>query len=230
MTKEKFTLYKEHPKTCAPDDFWGQVKRTINGKAIPQEQIDMIVNASTNGLDLNSDDVLLDLCCGNGALSTLLFNLCRGGVGIDFSEILISVANKNFARPKQDYHLQDVLDYCKQAPNLERFTKILCYGSFAYLENKHAYDLLRALRLNCPNVSQVFIGNCPDKNKLQDFFYDKDYTQGIENEPDSPIGIWRTEEEFTSMAKECGWKASIHRMPKNYYAAHYRYDVVLTHD
>ena len=41
----ELTFYKEHPKTCDPEDFWGQVKRTVNGKPIPQAQIDMIVES-----------------------------------------------------------------------------------------------------------------------------------------------------------------------------------------
>ena len=73
-------FYKEYPKLCAPDDYWGQVKRTINGVPVGQDQIDLILRAIVDGLDLQASDSLLDLCCGNGALSRLLFDRCAGQI------------------------------------------------------------------------------------------------------------------------------------------------------
>lgn len=229
MSQDKFPFYKEHPKTCEPDDFWGQVKRTVNGKPVSQEQIDMIVDAVVSGLALDSGDTLLDLCCGNGALSTLLFSRCRGGLGVDFSEALISTANRYFASPpEQTYILQDVVLFCENPPTPDKFTKVLCYGSFPFIEHERSESLLRLLKDNFTNAERVFIGNCPDKKQLSRFYGDQPVEHGMENDPASPIGIWRTEEEFVDMANRCGWQAEIHKMPENYYAAHYRYDVILS--
>jgi len=30
--------YKEYPKTLDPDDVWGQVRRTVNGKPVSEDQ------------------------------------------------------------------------------------------------------------------------------------------------------------------------------------------------
>ena len=60
--------HKEHPKTCAADDFWGQVSRTVNGVPVSQENIDIIVQAIRDGLSFSPDDVLLDIGCGNGGI------------------------------------------------------------------------------------------------------------------------------------------------------------------
>jgi len=229
MNKEKFTFYKEHPKTCRPDDFWGQVKRTVNGTPVSQEQIDMIVDAVVAGLELNRNDTLLDLCCGNGALSTLLFKHCKGGLGVDFSEYLISVANNYFATsPNQTYILQDVIEFCEHPVTPHKFSKMLCYGSFSYLEHEKSELLLCLLNKHFPSLERVFIGNCPDKSLLMDFCGSRTFAPGTENEPDSPIGVWRTQEEFISLANRCGWQATFHKMPSQYYAAHYRYDVILS--
>ena len=231
MKKERFSFYKDHPKTCSPDDFWGQVKRTVNGAPISQDQIDMIVNAVVTGLELSKEDNLLDLCCGNGALSTLLLKHCKGGVGVDFSECLISVAQKNFTEePRETYILSDIVDFCEEPRSPEIFTKVLCYGSFAYLEQHRAERLLYLLRNNFLNLHRVFIGNCPDKELLSDFVKDRQFEPGTEDNPDSPIGIWRTKEEFSALAKRCGWQISFHKMPDYFYAAHYRYDVILTNE
>ena len=88
--------YDEHARTCAPDDFLGQIRRTVQGVPVSDNQIQMICAAMGAGLSLKPDDVLLELACGNGALSTFLFDLCKGYLGIDLSEYLISVAKKNF--------------------------------------------------------------------------------------------------------------------------------------
>lgn len=229
MVKERFSFYKEYPKTCKQDDFWGQVKRTVNGAPVSQEQIDMIVDAVVSGLGLNQNDTLLDLCCGNGALSTMLFRQCKGGIGVDFSEYLISIANSYFAGPSnQTYILQDVVDFCEHPVTPHRFSKTVCYGSFSYLEQESAEKVLFLLKKNFPNLTRIFIGNCPDKNLLADFYGDRPFEPGTENEPDSPIGIWRTQEEFISLAERNGWLATIRKMPIQYYAAHYRYDVILS--
>lgn len=229
MSKEKFSFYKEHPKTCNPDDFWGQVKRTVNGEPVAQDQIDMIVNAVVKSLELSEDDTLLDLCCGNGALSTLLFKHCKGGLGVDFSEHLISIANRYFSNPPdQMYHLQDVIEFCKDPIMPCSFSKMVCYGSFPFIEQERAEAMLCLLNSKFPNIERVFIGNCPDKSLLEKFYGDRKLTPGNESDPDTAIGIWRTQEEFISLAKRCGWRATIHIMPEQYYAAHYRYDVILT--
>ncbi|MGI2156622.1 methyltransferase domain-containing protein [Shewanella baltica] len=205
------------------------MKRTVNGVPVSEEQIQLIVDAALAGLSLSADDELLDLCCGNGALTDRLLQHCTAGLGVDFSEYLINVANTHFAiSPSRQYMLQDVASFCQQYSATMRFTKAICYGSFSYLEADAAMVMLTALHDRFTSIKRVFIGNCPDRDKLFVFFADKNYTDGIEYRADSAIGIWRTEEEFCVLAGQCGWHAEFSRMPTNYYAAHYRYDVVLT--
>jgi len=228
MSKDRFSFYKEYPKSCDIKDFWGQVKRTVNGKPVSQAQIDMIVNAVINELDLRPNDRLLDICCGNGALSTLLFDQCEGGLGVDFSEYLISIAKKYFShRPTHEYIFVDAVDFCCTPSKPELFTKALCYGSFSYIEEERAELLLQNLNKNFPNLSRVFIGNTPDKALVNEFFAKDSYDQSSISDPSSAIGIWRTSSDFASLANRCGWKAQIKKMPAAYYASHYRYDVIL---
>lgn len=229
MNKSIYSFYNEHSKNCSPDDFWGQVKRSVDGVPVSQDQIDMIISTVVAGLALNKQDVLLDLCCGNGALSTVLFKHCKGGLGVDFSEHLISVANANFAAPPdQTYILRDVVEFCENPVTPDIFSKAICYGAFAFIEHARAEVLLRSLAKNFPNIERVFIGECPDKEFIADFYGDRPFVPGTENDSGSPIGIWRTQEEFISLAERCGWRATIQKMPEKYFAAYYRYDVILS--
>ena len=229
-TKEGY-LYRDHPQTCAPDDFWGQVKRTVNGKPVSQEQIDMIVAAAKQGLQLQSDDLLLDICCGNGALTTYLFAGCRGGTGVDFSEFLIDVAQKHFVqRESESFVMGDVIEFARKEDKPARVSKAMCYGSFQYLPHAAAAELLQRLHARFPGLKRIFIGNVPDRDRLHDYYREKDYVPGIENSPSTPIGIWRSEGEFEALAAAAGWKCAFSRMPPAYYGAHYRFDAVLTRD
>ena len=87
--------------------------------------------------------------------------------------------------------------------------------------------MLTAVRQRFSSVTRLFIGNLPDKMLLHDFFDRDAYAPGIEDEPASAIGLWRTVEEFADLATSTGWRPEFRRMPASYYAAHYRYDAVL---
>ena len=229
MTGSKSHFYKEFPKSCAPDDFWGQVKRTVGGQAIGQDQIDLMVRAVCEGLDLAENDVVLDLCCGNGALTDLIFNRCQGGLGVDFSEYLIEVAWKNFQRePHRRFVLEGVSSFVHSTPEASRFTKILCYGGIQYFTDEQAVDLLATLRSRFTTATRLFLGNIPDKDRIDAFRAPQLRPPGIESDPGTAIGIWRTQNEMASLAAKAGWRAAFKVMPAEFYVAHFRFDAVLT--
>jgi SAM-dependent methyltransferase len=222
------TFYDHHAARCAPDDFWGQIKRSVGGKPVGEDQIAMIVDAIRDGLMLRVGDVLLDLCCGNGALSDRIFDLCQGGVGVDFSRVLIEIAHKNFERPPQRRYLcDDAVKFALETQGARCFTKALCYGSFQYLTARDAERLLRTLGERFAKVGRLFIGNLPDRALIREFYGDR-YVPGVEADNESPLGIWRTVDEFSDLARRAGWRMNARRMPAAFYSAHYRYDAVLT--
>ena len=211
-----------------PKDFWGQVGRSIRGKSVDETQITLLVDAVVNGLRLAEADVLLDLCCGNGALTDRLFERCQGGVGVDFSDYLIAIAKQNFERPpERTYVDDDVLHYARSAADPERFTKAQCYGSFATLSQHTATELLTVLRARFDALRKFFIGNIPDRALLHKFFDPAAYVPGVEDDPTSPVGLWWSVEQLERLAADTGWHVEIRRMPARYYASHYRFDAVL---
>lgn len=221
--------HDQHARSVAPDDFWGQIRRTVNGRPVPEEQIRMIVDAVISGLDLRSDDVLLDLACGNGALTARLYDSCSASLGVDSSEYLVEVARKNFQRPPTRlFAVGDVADFAAREPDAERFTKALCYGSFSYFSPETAQAVLRLLASRFRNVTRIFIGNLPDRERANAFYASSPPSPGELDDPRSQIGVWRSPDEFRHIALQTGWDCELRHMPRDFYAAHYRYDVVLS--
>ena len=218
-----------HARSMAPDDYWGQIRRTVNGRPVSEEQIRMIVDAVRSGLDLQGADALLDLAGGNGALSARLFDSCSSFLGVDSSEYLVSVANEHFRKlPDYRFALADVADYAANEPDPGVFTRVLCYGSFSYFPAESAATLLRLLDERFVRVERLFIGNLPDKKRLSGFYVSSPPAPGELEDPRSQIGIWRSQKEFRALAEQCGWNTEFRLMPAAFYASHYRYDAILT--
>ena len=210
-------------------DFWGQIRRTVNGKPVDDNQISLITERIREKLALQEKDVVLDLACGNGALSSRIFKQFSSYLGVDSSPRLIEVANKYFANPPRYLFTNcDASEHTRTDDNPRRYTKVLCYGSFPYFQHKRALQILHNLSQRYSNVTKVFIGNLPDLSLANKFYGEGNINplELVDNE--SPIGIWRTREEFIEVAQNTGWRATISTMPENYYAAYYRYDVLLS--
>ena len=118
----------------------------------------MIIDAIRNGLSLSNEDILLDIGCGNGALSCYFFNDCFQLLRIDFSDYLISVAKTNFENPPFfTFEKSDAASYVDREPEPSRFTKDLCYGCFAYLTFADAEHVLRQLSERFLNIKTIYI-------------------------------------------------------------------------
>lgn len=223
------SLYDSHARARDPKDFQGQVMRSLHGRSASPDQVAMIVDAIGKRLDIAPQDVLLDLCCGNGAITDPIFARCRGGLGVDFAPYLIEVAKKNFERlPDRIYVLADALGFVETTEDTKRFTKVLCYGAFQCLPESKAIGVLAALRRRFPNVERMFIGNLPDLNRVALFFEQNIPSPEELKRHDTRLGIWRTEQEIAKLAVGSGWRAEVSRMPSAFYAAHYRFDATLT--
>lgn len=221
--------YDAHARTCAPGDFLGQTRRTVQGQPVSDEQIQMIVKAIKTGLTIQHDDVLLELACGNGALSRFLFDSCKAYLGTDLSEYLISVAKKNFeVMPDYQFSVQSGADYVRQETHPERFSKVLCYAGFQYFPTEEAIEILRVLFKRFINVRTVFIGNLPDKERAAMFYKEKQPSVEELSDCSTAIGTWRTQSEFAELVGDTGWKVKFSTMPAEFHGSYYRYDALLS--
>jgi SAM-dependent methyltransferase len=221
--------HDKYAKTCAPDDFLGQTRRTVQGKPVPDEQIRMIVETITSHLAMKPDDTLLELACGNGYLSRFLFDSCAGYLGVDLSEYLIAVAKNNFeSLPHYRFVMRGAAEYVRQEQHPERFSKVLCYASFCYFPAADAAEVLHTLFDKFTNVRTVFIGNLPDRERAGEFYKTRQPSVEELSDCSTAIGAWRTRSEFAQLAGAAGWKVQFSTMPEEFFASYYRYDALLS--
>lgn len=220
--------YDEHARKCAPDDFSGQTRRTVQGVPVPDSQIQMIVEAVKSGLKIDNNDVLIEVACGNGSLSKFLFDSCKEYLGVDMSEYLISIAKKNFETlPNYQFQECGAIEYLQQESHPEKFTKLLCYAGFQYFTDDELIEMLSLILNKFTKIQTVFIGSIPDKNRAKEFYKDRTPDEDELLDCNTAIGVWRTKQEFEALAKKSGWAVNISNMPTSFYASYYRYDVVL---
>jgi cyclopropane fatty-acyl-phospholipid synthase-like methyltransferase len=198
------------------------------GQRITEDQVTLLVDHILAHLALDPADVLIDLGCGNGALSARLFGSCAGFTGVDASAYLIDVAKEFFERPPTHTFVHaDVLTFVATDDRPERFTRCLCYAVLQYLTPAAVAAVLQTLYDRFPNLRHVMIGNLPDREKAAVFFTDG-YRDEDLLEPQSQIGRWWYREEFVLLASRIGWAVTAFEMPPNLFNASYRFDAVLT--
>ncbi len=113
-------------------------------------------------MNILKSDNLLDVCCGNGLLSSLLAKHCQSVTGVDFTEALIQTAQNNFGRAGVSFYWGDAFDLSALFEN-QKFDKILLYFSFQYFDSfeKGKKVISEMLKLLAPN-GVIFIGDVPD--------------------------------------------------------------------
>jgi SAM-dependent methyltransferase len=221
-------IHDAHARSVATNAYWKQIRRTVNGEPVSEAQILLIVDAITHALSLKTEDLVLDLACGNGALASYLFDRCAGLVGVDNSPYLVEVAQRDFGRlPNYHFHLENIVSYVLQSRDTPSFTKALIYGAFQYVSRTNAVLVLKALNERFPTVMKVFIGNLPNRRRIGCFYRDRNPTETELNDPEAQIGVWYLPEEVEAMGQSTGWRASYSYMPPEFYASSYRFDVIL---
>lgn len=218
--------YIERPKQFERDDFWRQVRRTINGKPVDESQIQLIVEQIILVLCLGPSDKLLDIGCGNGALSARLEPHIGELLGIDLSEYLIEVAIEHFATSKMSFEHKQVEDVIGQLA-FRKFNKGLLYGVSSFLDDETITRLTEWFFSQ--ESAALMFGNVRDRNFAAEFYGENFDVSELDN-VGSSMGKWRTREWYEQLAVSTGTKVQFFSMPDEFYAAKYYFDVLLTKD
>lgn len=225
------SFWNEFPVKFGETDFLKQVEKTVGGKPISPVQFETIISDIHKTLETQMDDIVLDLCCGNGVITAIMSKACKFIVGVDYSEPLIKIAQKYNKPENASYFQMSVLDL--NANNLlnKSFTKIYMYEALQHF-NEDGFPKILALinEISSPS-SIIFIGSIPNIDKLWDF-YDtderrKDYLERKSKNQEA-IGTWWNQKYIVDTCLQNGFECEILSQSQVLHTAHYRFDIRLT--
>jgi len=130
------------------------------GRIIEQFKLELIAADIKNKLKIKFSDRIIDVGCGNGAITALIAQETPQVVGVDFSQKLLAQVRK---RANVHYYLAESTNL-PFGDNL--FDKGLCYSVIHYLENKELVSTLKELSRVCKPGARILIGDIPDANKM----------------------------------------------------------------
>jgi SAM-dependent methyltransferase len=226
--------WARHPRLFAETDFMRQVEMTVGGEPRSQEQFHGIVRRIAVALELRSDDALLDICCGNGLITTELAKDCATVVGVDFSPAMIEIANKYHRRRNTTFFAWDALDLAHLPLQVgPPFDKVLCYGSAQYFSRKSLARLLDSLLPLISESAVILLGAIPDAERRWHFFDTPkkrlDYIRYRLRRRDA-FGTWWRIQTIRRLCAERDLDCEPHVLERSTDAAlaHYRFDVKIT--
>lgn len=217
-------------KIHSDKDLLYQVGKTTNKNVISETEFNHIVDNIKSNMNLNSDDVLLDLCCGNGILTKRLSSSVNSAIGVDFSELFIKNANLYSKTENITFVYDNIINFLKYDSQKSSITKILLYDCMAYFNNKQLNELLEEIH-KLPNVELIHMGSVLDKNRIFNFYNTfKRKFLWIKNlimKNNNGLGTWWSFQDIKNTAAKYNIEASLHYQSKSLYTSHYRFDTVL---
>jgi ubiquinone/menaquinone biosynthesis C-methylase UbiE len=187
-------------------------------------------------MQFKNDEVILDVCCGNAALTRYIAHWCKEIHGVDYSEHLIETAKKikaNEAISNLHLHLSDAMNIDKLFQG-NFFDKSYCYFSFQYFNKEKRELLLEKLFYVTKPDGVIFIGDIPDKTRMWNFypsrikFYREKFSRFIKlKEGECNLGWWVKPQEIIEWCKKNKLSVSILPQSKELPHWYYRFDVMI---
>lgn len=219
------------PAQYEDTDFFRHVGKTVGGQPISEEQMSSIVRQIQECLSLGPEDIVLDLCCGNGLITNQIAKLCRRIAGVDYSGHLINIARTYHCPANAAYYLASVTEITPDIfPADERFSKIYMYEALQHLDEKDLAIMMERLRQLAIDGCPIFLGSVPDMAHIWDFYNTperkEDYLRR-KVEGREAIGTWWERKTLETIARDAGFNCVFIEQPQVLHSAHYRFDVLL---
>jgi len=226
MKKAYWYNYYNNYSIVGNQDLQKNVGRTKNGQSIKSSVWKQTVNYIKEIAVLNEEDVLLELCCGNGQIIGYLADYCKSAIGVDFSNQLLKQLNNNF--PKVTTLNKDVLELEFEP---EKFNSIIFYFSIQHFTERESLLIIKKAIDWLKVGGTLLIGDIPNELKKWDYInkpqYQKDYLQRVlANEP--MIGNWFNPGFFRALTSIfTNIESTLKPQPSYQINSAYRYDVLI---
>ena len=212
-------------------EYLKQIGKTVGGIQVSQKQFDAILDDIDRHLNISSDDIVLDLCCGNGLITRQIAKDCKEVVGVDFSKVLIEQAKKITQKANVKYIAMDVREIRNMTKDYGNyFTKVLWYEALAFFDENDLYEILDTIKILAIEESLILIGSVLDHDRKWNFFNTfkrkmiylfKIVFLGQE----VGLGKWWKRKEIENVCKRLGLRCEFHYQNDILHTAHYRIDI-----
>lgn len=223
--------WDEYPTKFQETEYFKQVGKTVSGNPISDTQFRGIISDISAGLNIGREDTVLDMCCGNGIITTEISKDCKSVVGIDYSDHLIRVAQK-FNKPENvSYFCASVLEKDLKKLFNKPFTKIYMYEALQHFNEDDFVNIVDLIGEISSTNSTIFFGSVPDKDKLWDFYNTAERRDEYiirQSENNDALGTWWSQKYIVNICLNKGFEVEF--LPQNpiLHTSHYRFDFRLT--
>lgn len=218
-------FWKKHAEETADKDPQIQVLRTRNKIPIDDETWAVTVSAIEGKLNIHQDDIVLELCSGNGLLSRKFAETAQHVTSVDVSESLLkALENINNIRPI----VSDIRDLDFEANS---FSKVIIYAGLQYFSDREVIKLFESVFSWLKEDGLFYIGDIPDRDKRWVFYDNKeresDYFTALKN-GQPIIGNWLDCQFMEKLANYVGFSNAekISQTEEMIYSS-FRYDFIV---
>ena len=204
-----------------------QVARTRNKKPINDLLWQETVLKIIKNLKLKKDDIVIDLCCGNGLLTTEIYQKVRKIYCVDINKKLLEVLKKKRIDNLRIFHK----DIAKVNFKEKKFSKVIWYSGIQYFSQKDIISIVFKIYKFSKNKCILYIGDIPDQQKLWQYFNTKlrkkNYFEAIVNSRPI-IGTWLNKMWLKNLFYSAGFKkVTIVKQDKKFIYSDFRYDLLI---
>ena len=218
--------WDRHLENVANDDLFGQVLRVQNKQPQSEELFVKIVSNIKEKLELEADHRVLDLCCGNGLITTEIAQQCSNVVGVDFCEELVE-GLKRRAPKNITAFVGDALEI-KFEPG--SFHRVLFAAALQHFSQVQVIKMFKEFIFWLKPGGIVLITDILDSRRRWSFYNSQEredaYFQNV-MEGTPILGTWFDREWLEKLARYAGFShAQALYQPKEFWYSHYRFDLI----
>ncbi len=223
--------FAERPLLYEETDFFRQVEKTVS-RPTDIGRVNSKHKSRTFATlwQITDQDLVLDMCCGNGIITAQIAQGCRHVTGVDYSEPLIRIAKRYNNPGNISYYCMSVLDPEAQDFPEAPFTKIYMSESLQHFSEDDLPQMLQLIMKVSNASTVVFFSGIPDIERLWHFYDTEERREEYrrrKNESREAIGTWWNRKSISDACRENGFDCEIRSQNELIHTAHYRFDIRL---
>jgi len=226
--KEYWTSYNNLPegdlRSGTEEELYFTVGKTVNGKPMGKDFLDDLAEDIIDVLDLSKNDILIELCCGNGLLTKELARATKHIHAFDFTEHLIGMAKEHKSAENISYSVNDAKgEFSRDLAGVDS-VKFLMNDALAYFSSKDLEHIITEIK-NISNNFMLYLAVVPNDELKYNFYDTPERLVELEMSGtfNNGIGKWWQEKEIIKISEKLDLKYNI----RNQKFFNYRMDILL---